>query len=80
MVLLLTVEDAEAGESLHHSHAIASEVTALYAEAFDFDLIHVESVYETDPQSADQRPQRSEHKAYRLRAKFPNPEMQTAEK
>jgi thiopurine S-methyltransferase len=80
MVLLLTVEDAEAGESLHHSHAIAGEVTALYAEAFDFDLIHVESVYETDRQSADQPPQRSEHKAYRLRAKFANPEMQPAEK
>jgi len=79
LVLLLTVEDAEAGETLDHSRAIASEVTALYSEAFDFDLIHVESVYATDPHSTDQLPQRSEHKVYRLRTKSANPGMQTAE-
>jgi thiopurine S-methyltransferase len=69
MVLLLTVEDAEAGESLHQSRGPANEITALYSKVFDLDLIHVESIYEIDPRSPDQRSQRSEHKVYRLRTK-----------
>jgi thiopurine S-methyltransferase len=68
-VFLLTVEDAEVGESLHHALAVADEVTALYSEAFDLDLTHVESIYETDSQFQDQPPQRSEHKVYRLSTK-----------
>ncbi|MDO9106863.1 MAG: thiopurine S-methyltransferase [Methylovulum sp.] len=64
-VLLLTTEDAEAGDTLEQTLGIAEEITALYAEAYEIELAHVESVFGADPES----PERTEYKVYRLSAK-----------
>lgn len=68
-VFLLTVEDAEEGETLDQSHAAAAEIERLYARDFACALAHVESMYESDPATPTRAPQRSEHKLYRLTAK-----------
>jgi thiopurine S-methyltransferase len=64
--MLLTVEDAEEGETLADSLTAADEITALYASAFRVELAHVESMLEVDPGAPDGDPVRSEHKVYRL--------------
>lgn len=67
-IFLLTAEDAEVGETPAQTAAAADEVVALYAEDFEIDLAHVESVVEADPESPDQAPLRTEYKVYRLTA------------
>jgi thiopurine S-methyltransferase len=68
-VFLLTIEDAQDGETTAQSRAVADEIGALYSHDFDFALAHVESVFEVDPDALDQAPERSEHKLYRLSPK-----------
>jgi thiopurine S-methyltransferase len=65
-VFLLTIEDASENESLHEALGIATEITELYAKHFDIELIHVESIFETNPESPQQQPLRVEHKVYHL--------------
>ncbi|MDD5056839.1 MAG: thiopurine S-methyltransferase [Sideroxydans sp.] len=59
-VFLLTVEDADEGETREVTLGASGEITALYAQAFEIELAHVESVPE--PEAASY----SEHKVYRL--------------
>ena len=64
-VFLLTVEDADEGETREVTLGTSAEITALYAEAFAIELTHVESVLEGD--TGDVAAMRcSEHKVYRL--------------
>lgn len=64
-VFLLTVEDADEGETREVALGASAEITALYTEAFIIELAHVESVLE--PDADDARLARcSEHKVYRL--------------
>ena len=48
---------------------VAEEIKILYSENFDIELIHVESEFEANPESADQLPERTEYKVYRLLVK-----------
>jgi thiopurine S-methyltransferase len=57
-VLLLTVEDAEDGESAEQTAEAAEEIGTLFTLAFSVQLRHVESVSEADGQA--------EHKVYQL--------------
>jgi thiopurine S-methyltransferase len=57
-VLLLTVEDAEEGESAEQTAEAAEEIGTLFTLAFSVQLRHVESVSEADGQA--------EHKVYQL--------------
>lgn len=68
-IFLLTIEDAEEGETLEHSQGVDVEVEALYVENFDIRLAHVESLFELDPESPDQSPKRAEYKVYRLNSR-----------
>jgi thiopurine S-methyltransferase len=68
-LFLLTIEDADDGESEAQELAPADEINALYSIDFDAALMHVESVCESDPASADQASLRTTHKVYRLRPK-----------
>jgi thiopurine S-methyltransferase len=61
-VFLLTVEDADEGETREVTMGASTEITALYSEAFEIELAHVESV----PESALHDPECAEHKVYRL--------------
>jgi thiopurine S-methyltransferase len=63
-IFLLTVEDAEEGETREVTLGASGEITTLYSEAFEIELAHVESVLETDAGEADAK--YSEHKVYRL--------------
>lgn len=63
-LFLLTVEDAEEGETEAQSRAIADEVSSLYAADFEIELAHVDSVLESDPGGGP--PLWAEHKVYRL--------------
>lgn len=65
-VLLLTTEDAEATDTLGQALGVAQEITALYAENFDIELTHVESVSEVDPAWPDLPAERTEYKVYWL--------------
>jgi thiopurine S-methyltransferase len=65
-VFLLTVEDADAGETQEVTQGASAEITALYSEAFRIELAHVESVQEPDADDADGITICSEHKVYRL--------------
>ncbi|PKO85787.1 MAG: thiopurine S-methyltransferase [Betaproteobacteria bacterium HGW-Betaproteobacteria-12] len=67
--LLLTTEEPEAGETRDQPFAIADEISSLYAQAFDIELSHVDSVYETDPDPAISAPLRVEQKVYWLTPK-----------
>jgi thiopurine S-methyltransferase len=68
-IFLLTVEDADEGETTEQAMASADEINALYANDFDAALLHVESVCETDTESSDQSSLRETHKVYRLSSK-----------
>ena len=64
-VFLLTVEDAEAGETREVRMGISAEIAALYGNDFEIELAHVESVTEAGrDETGDAR--YAEHKVYRL--------------
>lgn len=65
-VFLLTVEDADEGETREVTLGASAEITALYSEAFAIELAHVESVLEPAVNDADGIARCSEHKVYRL--------------
>jgi len=65
-VFLLTIEDAEEDETLKQALGVGEEIKRLYEQDFDIDLAHVESVFESDPESSDHTPMRVEYKVYRL--------------
>jgi thiopurine S-methyltransferase len=65
-VFLLTVEDADAGETQEVTLGASAEITALYSEAFEIELAHVESVLEPASHDTDEVSKFSEHKVYRL--------------
>lgn len=65
-VFLLTVEDADEGETREVTLGTSAEITALYTEAFVIELAHVESVLEPDEDDATGLTRCSEHKVYRL--------------
>lgn len=68
-MFLLTTEEPDSNETADQPYAIADEITDLYALAFDIELRHVESAYETDPDPAIALPVRVEHKVYVLTPK-----------
>ena len=72
-VFLLTVEDADEGETREVTLGASAEIIALYAEAFVIELAHVESVLEPDTDDATAMPRCSEHKVYRLVPKYDLP-------
>jgi thiopurine S-methyltransferase len=64
-VFLLTVGDAEKGETQEVRLGISAEIAALYGEDFEIELAHDESVTEGDrDETGDARC--AEHKVYRL--------------
>ena len=65
-VFLLTVEDADEGETREVTLGASAEITSLYSEAFKIELAHVESVLEPTPDHANGIARCSEHKVYRL--------------
>jgi thiopurine S-methyltransferase len=65
-VFLLTVEDADEGETREVTLGASAEITALYTQAFEIELAHVESVLEPAMDLADGITKCSEHKVYRL--------------
>lgn len=65
-VLLLTTEDAEAHESMQQAMGVAEEVSQLYGTGYAVKLLHVESVFETNPESPAAMPLRVEYKVYHL--------------
>jgi thiopurine S-methyltransferase len=65
-VFLLTVEDADEGETQEVTLGTSVEITALYSEAFEIELAHVESMLEPDPDEVGGIERCSEHKVYRL--------------
>ena len=65
-VFLLTVEDADEGETREVTLGTSAEITALYSAAFEIELAHVESVLEPTSDHADGITKCSEHKVYRL--------------
>lgn len=65
-VFLLTVEDADEGETREITLGASAEITALYTEAFIIELAHVESVLEPNADDAAGLTRCSEHKVYRL--------------
>jgi thiopurine S-methyltransferase len=65
-VFLLTVEDADEGETQEVTLGASAEITALYSEAFEIELAHVESVPEPAARHTGGITRCSEHKVYRL--------------
>lgn len=65
-VFLLTVEDADEGETREVTLGTSAEITALYSEAFAIELAHVESVLEPAAGHPGGSTKCSEHKVYRL--------------
>lgn len=68
-MFLLTTEEPDAGETAEQAFAIADEITRLYTLAFDIQLRHVESIFESAPEQSGGRPVRIEHKVYLLTPK-----------
>jgi len=64
-IFLLTIEDAESGDTQEQSFGVDREITALYADTHAIELTHVECIMEDDPENADCS-RRSDYKAYRL--------------
>lgn len=67
VIFLLTIEDADDGETADQMLAAADEVGVLYAGDFEVSLTHVESAGEVDPESSDHALLRTTHKIYRLK-------------
>ncbi len=65
-ILLLTTEEALAGETGYQSHAADEEIVTLYAAAFDIQLSHVNSELEPNPDPAGAKMLRVEKKVYLL--------------
>ncbi len=65
-MLLLTTEEAVAGEEGYQADGADAEITRLYQGGFDIRLQTVESVLEADPAGSDAAPLRVERKAYVL--------------
>jgi len=65
-IFLLTIEDAKEEMTLKQAMGISEELKTLYAQGYNIELAHVESVYETDPHSPTQQPRRAEYKVYTL--------------
>lgn len=65
-IFLLTIEDAEEGETPEQAHCVDEEVAALYSEGFEINLAHVESAFELDRESSHETLKRTEYKVYRL--------------
>jgi thiopurine S-methyltransferase len=68
-VFLLTIEDAQEWEAPDQAQGAAEEINSLYSIDFDFGLVHVEGICETNPDLPDQPPERAFHKIYRMSAK-----------
>ena len=67
-MFLLTVEDADEGETQEVTLGSSAEITALYSEAFWIELAHVESVMESSSDESEYE-RCSEHKVYLLTPK-----------
>jgi thiopurine S-methyltransferase len=65
-IFLLTTEDAEENDTSDQILGVAEEIKALYSRNFNIDLIHVESIFEDNPELPDNLPERTEYKVYRL--------------
>jgi thiopurine S-methyltransferase len=68
-IFLLTIEDAAECATPNQAVGVDEEIKALYSAGFEIDLAYVESLFEIDPQSPNQTPQRAEYKVYRLSCK-----------
>lgn len=68
-IFLLTIEDVDDYKELKQDACIDEEIAALYADAFDIDLVHVDTIIEADPKSQVQLPIQVEYKVYRLSGK-----------
>ncbi|MHC8286937.1 thiopurine S-methyltransferase [Pseudomonas sp. XS1P51] len=68
-VFLLTIEDAQASDTLQQTMGVDQELAALYRADFEINLAHVESLFENDPQAPQAAPTRAEYKVYRLTGK-----------
>jgi len=65
-IFLLTIEDAEENETLNDALGIGDEIASLYTSEFDISLVHVDSVFEVDPESLSEQTVRTEYKVYNL--------------
>lgn len=65
-IFLLTVEDADEGETPEVTLGASAEITALYSGAFEIELAHVETVLEPACDLDSACTTRAEHKVYRL--------------
>ena len=65
-VLLLTAEDVEKVENLSAALNIDAEISALFANEFVIDLLHVESVADAKAESLGLLPELTEYKVYQL--------------
>lgn len=65
-ILLLTLEDAEVTDTAEQVYGIAEEIKALYADTYAIKLLHVESLFETNPEQPESLPERAEYKVYLL--------------
>jgi len=68
-VFLLTIEDADDNVTLEQAMGIDNEIKNLYAKYFNINLIHVESIFESNPEDR-QLEIRVEYKAYQLSRKI----------
>lgn len=68
-VFLLTIEDAEKGETLKQALGVGDEIKSLYTKDFEISLTHVDSIYEQDLTRHDVPPVRVEYKVYQLTRK-----------
>lgn len=68
-ILLLTTEEPDDDEVQEQPFAVADEITALYSDAFDIQLNHVESFFEPHPDPSISQPVRVEQKVYSLSPK-----------
>lgn len=69
-VFLLTTEDADSQDTPEQAFGVADEIKSLYAQRFDIDLTHVESVYTIHPRLPKQPAERTEYKLYQLSTKL----------
>jgi thiopurine S-methyltransferase len=68
-IFLLTIEDAAEGDSLSHALGVDDEIKTLFADNFDINLTHVDSIYESDSLHTEQALSRTEYKVYQLNGK-----------
>jgi thiopurine S-methyltransferase len=68
-VFILTTEMPDADALPAHTLEADSEIVSLYGAAFNIELLHVEQVFEADPDGDDQAHIAIAHKVYRLSPK-----------